>query len=134
MAEFSNTPFISGRNAFCRTFSSNLAARRRVMILLNSRYRADAIVIGRQFDMSVVPSLLGKKIVLLAFTESGKSPAFSQRLKRLAMSYVFSFLMSSNAIPSGPTAVGREAFNSNSTSSAKIGCATPIDLLPFITE
>ncbi|KRZ63586.1 hypothetical protein T08_517, partial [Trichinella sp. T8] len=40
------------------------------MILLNSRYRADAIVIGRQFDMSVVPSLLGKKIVLLAFPDS----------------------------------------------------------------
>ncbi|KRX55615.1 hypothetical protein T09_13796 [Trichinella sp. T9] len=34
MAVFSNTPFISGRNAFCRTFSSNLAARRRVKILL----------------------------------------------------------------------------------------------------
>ncbi|XP_003366230.1 conserved hypothetical protein [Trichinella spiralis] len=124
MAEFSNTPFISGRNAFCRTFNSNLAARRRVIILLNSRYMADAIVIGRQFDMSVVPSLLGKKMVLLAFTDAGRSPAFSQRLKRLAMS----------AIPSGPTAVGREAFNSNSTSSAKIGCATPIDLSPLITE
>ncbi|KRZ82825.1 hypothetical protein T08_11066 [Trichinella sp. T8] len=91
MAVVSNTPFISGRNAFCRTFSSNLAARSRVMILLNSRYRADAIVIGRQFDMSVVPSLLGKKMVLLAFTDSGKSPDFSQRLKRVAKSYEFSF-------------------------------------------
>ncbi|KRX61358.1 hypothetical protein T06_15745 [Trichinella sp. T6] len=134
MAVFSNTPFISDWNAFCRTFSSNLAARRRVMILLNSRYRADAIVIGRQFDMSVVPSLLGKKMVLLAFTESGKSPAFNQRLKRLAMSYGFRRLMSSKAIPSGPTAVGRVAFNSNSTSSAKIGCAIPIELSPLIAE
>ncbi|KRX13060.1 hypothetical protein T07_11078 [Trichinella nelsoni] len=84
--------------------------------------------------MSVVPSFLGRKIVLLAFTESGKSPAFNHMLKRLAMSYEFNFLMSSNEIPSGPTAVGREDFNSTSTSSAKIGCVIPIDLSPLITE
>ncbi|KRY41647.1 hypothetical protein T01_14575 [Trichinella spiralis] len=66
---FSNMPYI---------LSSTLAASRRVMILLSSRYIVDAIVIGRHLEMSVVPSVFGRKIVRLAFTELGKSADFKQ--------------------------------------------------------
>ncbi|KRZ62825.1 hypothetical protein T02_630 [Trichinella nativa] len=72
---FSNMPF----------FKFHLLSRR-VMTLLSSRYIVDAIVIGRHLEMSMVPSVFGRKIVRLAFTELGKSADFNQMLKRLAKS------------------------------------------------
>ncbi|KRZ01851.1 hypothetical protein T11_745 [Trichinella zimbabwensis] len=81
----------------------------------------EAIVIGRHFEMSDVPSIFGMKIVRLAFTDTGSLPAFNHRLKRLAMSKAFSSRNFCSFKPSGPTAVGRAAFNSRATSTAVIG-------------